>query len=104
MLLIYSTFPDEESAVRVAKGALERHLVGCVNIFRIHRSMYWWEGKIAEDQEWGVIFKTMEERADELQQYIKENHPYTTPAIIRVKAEGVNPDYLSWLEGCIRTS
>ncbi|HHI01088.1 MAG TPA: divalent cation tolerance protein CutA, partial [Thermococcus litoralis] len=44
MILVYTTFPDWESAERITKELLERKLIACANL-REHKAFYWWEGK-----------------------------------------------------------
>lgn len=96
MILVYTTFPDWESAERIVKELLEKKLVACANL-REHKAFYWWEGKIEEDNEVGAILKTKVELWDELKKELKEKHPYTVPAIIRIDIDTVNKEYLKWL-------
>ncbi|WP_423792717.1 divalent-cation tolerance protein CutA [Methanocaldococcus indicus] len=97
MILIYTTFPDLESAKKVVKLLLEKKLIGCANI-REHKALYWWEGKIEEDDEIGVIIKTKNEKWEEVKKVIKENHPYSTPLIMKIDVDDVNIEYLKWLD------
>ena len=78
MKIIYSTFPNMRSAKKICKKMLEEKLCACVNIFPI-KSMYWWKGKIENDNEISVFFKTKKER--ELKSRIKKLHPYDVPFI-----------------------
>ncbi|WP_048058357.1 divalent-cation tolerance protein CutA [Pyrococcus yayanosii] len=96
MILVYTTFPDWESAERVVKKLLEERLIACVNL-REHKAFYWWQGKIEEDTEVGAILKTKEELWETLKARLEEEHPYTVPAIIRIDASDVNEPYLRWL-------
>ncbi|AEC52429.1 periplasmic divalent cation tolerance protein CutA [Pyrococcus sp. NA2] len=96
MIIVYTTFPDWDSAEKVTKKLLEERLIACANL-REHKAFYWWQGKIEEDREIGAIFKTREELWEEVKERIKELHPYTVPAIIRIDVKDVNEDYLKWL-------
>ena len=96
MVLLYSTFPSRDEAVRMAGTVLESRLAACVNIFPID-SMYHWDGEIQRDEEFAALFKTTVERADELTGAIRKAHPYDTPAIIRVEADSADPGYSDWL-------
>ncbi|AAL81155.1 divalent-cation tolerance protein CutA [Pyrococcus furiosus DSM 3638] len=96
MIIIYTTFPTWESAEKVTKALLEERLVACANL-REHKAFYWWQGKIEEDNEIGVILKTREDLWEEVKKRIKELHPYTVPAIIKINVEDVNEEYLKWL-------
>ncbi|PLV59807.1 divalent-cation tolerance protein CutA [Thermotoga sp. KOL6] len=97
MIIVYSTFPNEESAIEVGKKLLERRLIACFNVFEL-RSGYRWEGKIVEDREWAIIFKTTEEKESTLYEEIKKLHPYEVPAIFTLRIENVLPEYLIWLK------
>ncbi|MBW2988032.1 divalent-cation tolerance protein CutA [Candidatus Woesearchaeota archaeon] len=100
LLLAYITNPSQEEAKRVAKHLLDKRIIACANIFKI-KSMYWWEGKIEEGDEWVVIAKTTQQRIEQLEAEVKAIHPYKIPCIIRIKADA-NQDYLGWLEGEIK--
>ena len=45
MIVVYTTFPDCESAEKVIRALLEKRLIACANL-REHKALYWWEGKI----------------------------------------------------------
>ncbi|NJE02433.1 divalent-cation tolerance protein CutA [Thermococcus sp. JdF3] len=97
MILVYTTFPDWESAEKVVKALLEKKLIACANL-REHRAFYWWQGKIEEDTEVGAILKTEVEKWRELRDSIKEMHPYEVPVIARIEVDKVNDEYAEWLE------
>ncbi|WP_456418404.1 divalent-cation tolerance protein CutA [Methanocaldococcus infernus] len=96
MIIIYTTFPNMEKAKEVCKALLEKKLVGCVNL-RDHLALYWWEGKIEEDEEIGAILKTRDELKDKVIEELKKLHPYSVPAIIWFKVNA-NDEYLDWLK------
>lgn len=96
MILIYTTFPDRESAEKIVRELLEQRLIACANL-REHKAFYWWEGKIEEGQEIGAVLKTKVELWGELKDALKKLHPYSVPAIIRIDADSVNKEYLAWL-------
>jgi periplasmic divalent cation tolerance protein len=94
--IVYSTFPDKGSAMSVGKKLLEKRLIACFNAFQI-TSGYWWEGKIVEDNEWGVFFKTRNDLVEKVVDEIKKLHPYSVPAIFTFPIEFVHKDYEKWL-------
>ncbi len=96
MIMVYTTFPDWESAEKTAKKLLEEKLIACANL-REHKAFYWWEGSVEESNEVGAILKTKVELWKSLKERLKELHPYTVPAIIRVDVDNVNAEYLNWL-------
>ncbi|HAA82391.1 MAG TPA: divalent-cation tolerance protein CutA [Thermotoga naphthophila] len=96
MILVYSTFPNEEKALEIGRKLLEKRLIACFNAFEI-RSGYWWKGEIVQDKEWAAIFKTTEEKEKELYEELRGLHPYETPAIFTLKVENVLTEYMNWL-------
>jgi len=97
MVIVYTTFPDRESAEKVVKDLLEKKLIACANL-REHRALYRWEGKIEEDLEVGVILKTTADKCGELREAIERVHPYTVPLVACIHVDQVNDDYARWLE------
>lgn len=80
--LVYSVFPDNESAARVARSCIHDGLAACVNILPGCTSLYEWEGELTESAEVPVILKTTAARVDELIERIEIMHPYEVPAIL----------------------
>jgi len=99
-MFIYVTAGDEEEAKKLARELLESKLVACVNMFPI-KSMYWWEGKIEEEKEVGMILKTKAERFKELRERIKETHSYETPCICAFAVDDGLKEYFDWIESSL---
>jgi periplasmic divalent cation tolerance protein len=91
----FVTYPDAQSAERSARTLLERKVVACANWFPI-KSAYWWKGRIEEAGEVLVIFKTIAERANDVEEAIVAIHPYEVPAIERVEVSA-NASFEEWL-------
>lgn len=95
---VMTTVDDRGAADRMAQGLVERRLVACAQILGPVRSTYRWEGGVAEDEEWLLFLKTRQEIYAELEEAIKELHPYTVPEILAVAVWAGNADYLHWLD------
>ena len=98
MIELHVTFGDADSAVAVARKALEARLAACANILPDVRSLYWWDGEIADEAETLMILKTSDGKAEQLAGLVAENHPYDTPAIIRHDNVTATGDYLAWID------
>jgi len=98
MEMIITTYPDQMIAEKTAKDSIEAKLSACANIVKV-RSIYVWKGKMEDTEEFLVIFKTTENGANKLKDFIKKSHPYDVPEIIEISPEYVDPSYLSWLSG-----
>lgn len=94
MILIYSTFPDEQTAARIGKALLDKKLICCSNIFPI-RSQYVWEGKVVDDNESAAFFKTTIGKQHEAIESLTQLHPYDVPIIASRKTD-INAGYLDW--------
>ncbi len=94
--VILSTYRDKNEASKIARIAVSNRLAACANIIPIS-SIYAWKGKIEQDNEVMVLYKTTSTRARLLRRYIKDSHMYEVPEIIELEMKGVNSSYLNWL-------
>ncbi len=97
--IAYITAPDKAIAERIAEELLKKRLIACANVYEGITSMYWWEGKIEKDKEVVLFCKTRKDRLEEIENQVRELHPYTVPCIISFELFEGNEDYLSWLSG-----
>ena len=98
MLVVFTTAPNYEEANSLAAKIIENKLAACVQVLPQMTSHYFWEGAIRKEPEHLLLIKTMEDKFDELEPFIKENHSYDVPEIVSIKAESVSAEYLSWLK------
>ncbi len=96
--LIYVPINTLENAKELAKKMVEERLCACANIYPRIFSVYHWEGKIVEDNEAVVLFKTLKEKREALYKRIAEEHPYSVPAIISLPTDKINSEYLEWMK------
>ena len=98
-VLIYTTWPDPETAERVGAEAVAERLAACANVLAPMVSVYRWEGAIDRAAETPMILKTTAEASERLRDFILERHPYETPAIVAlpVLVDGSNPAFLAWI-------
>lgn len=93
-----------ESAKEIARLVVEKRLAGCVQIIGPITSVYWWEGKIEEAQEWLCVMKSKTTLFGQLKKAIVECHSYDVPEILSTPvSEGAKP-YTDWLTGELRDS
>jgi len=103
ILLVISTFPDAETARRVAQQLVTERFAACANITAPVQSIYHWQGRIEEAQETMVFFKTTAERFPQLESMLREAHPYDVPEIVALSIADGGPAYLRWVaESCAR--
>jgi len=96
-LIVLTNMPDEASAQALANTLVEQRLAACVNILAPCRSVYRWENKIEDAEEFPMLIKTTRSREAALQAAILAAHPYELPEIIAVPVESGLPAYLEWV-------
>jgi periplasmic divalent cation tolerance protein len=97
VVLALSTFPDAETARRVAREIVELRLAACGNVLPQIHSVYRWQGKIESADEALAIFKLSASRYAEFETKLRSLHPYEVPEIISCKIDHGLPEYLRWV-------
>ena len=97
VVLVYTTYPSIVEAEQAGRALVERRLSACVNILPGMISHYRWEGKIERGEETVMIIKTRASLAGDVSAAVKEMHSYSTPAILVIALESVDPAYHKWL-------
>ena len=97
ILLALSTFPDRETAQRIANQLVTEKLAACANILPAIESIYRWKEKLETGNETLVFFKLSEDRQSAFQEKLRSLHPYEVPEIIFVPVTSGLPEYLRWV-------
>jgi periplasmic divalent cation tolerance protein len=97
ILLAISTFPDVETANRVAEELVAGRFAACANLLPALHSIYHWKEKIETAGEVMVFFKTTQDRQTAFEEKLHSLHPYEVPELIFVKIDTGSPDYLRWV-------
>lgn len=99
MVLLYTTWPDAETAEAAGAEAVAERLAACVNVLGSARSIYRWQGAIERAVETVAVFKTRGACVERLTRLIIDRHPYDTPAVsaLAISPGGSNPAYLAWV-------
>ncbi len=98
MLILLTTTSNVEEAESLARKIVEAKLAACVQILPAMKSFYFWENEIQTDTEHLLLIKTLEEKFDELKEFIQKNHSYDVPEIVALAAEKVAENYLNWIK------
>ena len=96
--LVLTTFASPEDAEKIVRLLVAEKLAACGTIFPGVRSIYLWEGKIADSQEAGVLLKTTVEQFPALEKRLQALHPYETPEIIAIDPASVSDAYALWVK------
>ena len=101
ILLALSTFPDAETARRIANKLVTEKFAACANILPTAESIYRWKDKIESGNETLVFFKLSEDQQSAFQEKLRSLHPYEVPEIVFVAVASGLKDYLRWVaESC----
>ncbi|MCP4653334.1 MAG: divalent-cation tolerance protein CutA [Candidatus Omnitrophica bacterium] len=95
-IAVMVTIPADKAS-ELAKKLVQERVCACVNVVNSVKSFFWWNDKIDETDECLLIIKTKDSLFGRVQSMVRENHPYTVPEIISIKIDGINKEYLTWL-------
>jgi periplasmic divalent cation tolerance protein len=96
-VLVYTTWPSIVEAEAAGRKIVEKRLAACVNILPGVVSHYWWQGKIERADEVVMLVKTRVSLAEAVGAAVKELHSYTTPCVMELPVEDVDPAYHQWI-------
>jgi len=96
-IVVMVTVGSEGEATQISKILVEKKLAACVNIIPGVRSIFQWDGKITEEQEFLLLVKTVKGAFDQLAWAVKANHSYSVPEVIALPIQHGSEEYLSWI-------
>ncbi len=99
---VYAIFADADEADRIGRLAIEEQLAACVNILGPIRSIYRRKGKIENAEEVAAIFKTSDDRADDLVARIAGLHSYDVPCIVTWPIDRILEPFADWVDESVR--
>jgi len=95
--IVLTTVGLYEKAEDLARARVERRLAACVNIAGPVRSIYRWQGKVENEQEYLLLIKTTSDHTAELKAAFTELHPYELPERVEIDVAGGSAAYLTWI-------
>ena len=98
-IVVFTTVASDEEAVTFVRTLLERRLIACGTLLPAARSLYRWQGKIADEREVVVMLKTRGARLESLRAAFAELHPYKVPELLALPVEAGTEKYLEWING-----
>ncbi|WP_336488858.1 divalent-cation tolerance protein CutA [Methylobacterium nigriterrae] len=96
-LLVYTTFPDAETALAIGEALVRARLAACVNVIPGMRSVYAWKGAVERGEEVVAIVKSRAALGAALAAELKARHPYETPIILHLDVAEADPDTAAWI-------
>ena len=101
LLLVLTTFANEDDAARVVRALVDERLAACGNLLPGARSIYRWRDGVEDAREVVVLLKTRKQDWPALMSRLHELHPYDTPECIAVRIAAGAPKYMAWLEAAL---
>ncbi len=102
MLVVLTTTSNESEAESLARKIIEMRLAACVQVMSPMKSFYFWDGEIQVNSEHLLLIKTLAEKFEELEKFIKTNHSYDEPEIVALEAEKVSLNYQNWMKDYLK--
>lgn len=94
---IFILAPNLETARKLSRGLVDEYLAGCINIIPKVHSLYNWDRKLHEEEEYFMMVKTRTSKVPEIADYVQKYHPYSTPEVISLRIDNGNPLFMKWL-------
>lgn len=91
------TVPSKELGLAISRELILTKVAACAHIFPQGTSVYQWQGKMEESEEYLLMIKTRRTLVDEVIRLVKENHPYECPEIISMPIENGYGAYMKWV-------
>ncbi len=95
--IVFVTCPDLATASRLAHIIVQERLCACANLIPAIQSIYMWKGKMEESAEALMIIKTRESKIQELENRLRQLHPYEVFEFVAMPIVSGNTQYLSWV-------
>jgi periplasmic divalent cation tolerance protein len=95
--MVYVTVATRDEGLAIARALVAERLAACVNVLGPATSVYTWEGKTEESQEFVMVCKTRRALGPALSARVKALHSYDTPCIVSYAMQGAYPPFLDWI-------
>jgi periplasmic divalent cation tolerance protein len=97
-ILVLCSVSSESEAKLIAMALVEEKLAACVTIQPRVQSVYRWQGKVEQAEEYLLLIKTRASLWDALRGRVLQLHSYDVPELIAVPVSHGNPAYLRWID------
>jgi len=94
--LIQTSVSSLSEAKIVANGLLQSHLAACVQISGSGVSLYRWQGKLEQSDEYYLSIKTASAQCRGVIDWLERHHPYELPEIVWTECSS-SVAYANWV-------
>lgn len=96
-VVVMTTVASADEGAALVRALLERRLIACGTLLPGARSLYRWEGKIADEQETVILMKTRSAILHLLEKAFTELHPYKVPELLALEVQWGLERYVNWI-------
>ena len=100
--IVLTTAGSQQEAQKIAEALVEQRLAACVNIISGMHSVYRWQDKVEQADEWLLLIKTTESASAPVRDAITKLHSYEVPECIVLSIEDGTPAYLDWIGDSVK--
>lgn len=100
--VVLVTTGSQQEAEAIATSLINSHLAACVSLLPIC-SIYTWQDKLHQEQEWQLLIKTDLRKFQSLEAKIRELHSYEVPEVIALPIVAGSKPYLHWVSEQVQT-
>ncbi len=97
LIVVLVSTASEEEATTIGRDVVKQGLAACANILALKKSIFQWEGELAEEPEFLMIVKSRSDLFEDLSIAIKRLHSYKVPEIVAMPVVKASSDYINWL-------
>ena len=101
-IVVLITASSMDEAQVIGRALVDCRLAACVNIAPGLRSLFWWQGKIEDQEEVLMVVKSRGELLPSIIEAVKRLHSYTVPEVIAIPIVAGSADYLAWIDESVR--
>ncbi len=95
--IVFTTCKSLTDRDALVEAALNARLAACVQVDDVV-SHYVWEGKLEQEEEYRLTFKTRSALVPELMAKLREVHTYEIPQIVACECTSGLPEYFAWID------
>ena len=101
-VLIRTTVPTRELGQTIADHLVSRHLAVSVHVKGPTEATYSWQDQVHHSQEWDCEIRTRAEARSQVEELIREHHPYEVVEIFVLEMDVGDPHLKAWLDRYVR--
>ncbi len=102
-VLAMTTTNTEREAKGLAEILVRERAAACVQIVSKINSIYEWEGKIHDEQEYLLLIKTHDKQIKAVRRLIEKHHSYEVPEFLVMPIIDGSDDYLEWMRDAVKS-